>query len=421
MRVSGRVLGLVLVAMACQPSTPPPALQLAQCAPTFEIVRRPPVVLRVGEVERLSFVVEAFASCDGVQREPENVDLALLDHNGDAISRTLETSQQRAGVYELRTTFTVPATSFVTVVLSAEPSIGRIRTDVLAGRVSTAPWQGFGSSKPCLGTIDGPEGVELCLTMDELRVASSGALISSQVLALAMTRSRAWVFSTGIAEAWRFDGGTPERAGSWEFPIVPTSVHARGTRVIVAGVAETASATLTQFDEDAPPTRDVEVRGANLIDAVQFVTADDVQFGYGERLEIVDVAKLGAFVQVPQSVRASVKTVSAEGIWTMGRNGLDFEQALIKPDGGTSRVRLGPGLTLRPAPLPLCGDMVPLSEAGALQTTQGQPVLAVPVGAVDGGLELRFLQLSPQISPRWASTRWVFVTGPDGGLLRTAR
>lgn len=416
------LFGLTLLVLACQQTPKPtaPALQLVQCTPTFEFVRIPSVVLRVGEVERLSFDVEAFASCDGEQRAPDTLDLVLLDDNGDAIPRTLETSQPRNGAYELRVTFTVPPTSFVAATLSAEPSIGRLRHDIPAGRVSTAQWQGFGSS-PCIGTVDGPDGVELCLTMGELRVASSGSLISSLVQALAITRNRVWVFGPGVAETWRFDGGTPERAGSWEFPIVPTSVNARGKRVVVAGVAEQASATLTQFDEDAPPTREVEVRGANLIDAVQFVTADDVQFGYGERLETVDVSRLGPVVQVPPSNRVSLKTVSNEGIWSIGRNGLDFSVVLFRPDGGTARLRLGPALVLRPAPVPVFGDMVPASEAGALQTTQGHQVLAVPVGSSDGGLELRFLQLSPDVVPVWASSRWIFGTAPDAGLLRTPR
>ena len=447
-----RVLVLVLFATACPPPVPPsPAL--AECTSQFESLSDTPVVLRVGQVETLTFIVRAISICDGVSRDAETVVVEAADDSGRDVpvtvqqTRSLPPSLPSIG---LNVTFTAPETSSVFFRLRAEPSLGLIQRSFPVVTPMAPSWEERPIPGTCNGALEGPDGGLFCLEAPAtVRLVDGPAWRRDDVNSAAFTTDatgvvRLWLFpSAGGAEVWRLDRGVPQLAATEPLALVPTALHARGRRVVIAGTTQTNGITVTQL-EFAAQALGVRLPPGIGVGALRFVSDDDVEVARGERLDVVrpSVGMDLVFPPAPRSRFVTPVSVSVDGLWyaidTGGtRNPLlgsgggaasgNQDVQVVRPDGGVGRVaitnRLGAELgfvetSVRLPPMHLT-DVVPIWFMG--RTTTGTVVTAVPIDAPDGGLALRYLETEGTRSPMWANSRWVYGPPTPGRLLRMRR
>lgn len=445
-----KVFALALVAVACEPERPR-APDLATCTSRFVSLSESAVVLRVGQLETVTFNVQVSWNCDGQLRQPEAITVEAVDDEGRDVGvevRQTRESSPRADTVALEVTFTTPATSSVVFRLRAEPSLGLMQRSFPAVRLTTPTWDERSTPETCNGAIEGPpdSGLLFCVEANAtVRLLDGPSWMHRNVNSAAFTTDatgvvRLWLFlTTGMAEVWRFDRGLPELAGTQPAALIPTALNARGRRVVIAGATPTNSVTLLQLEFAA------EALGAALppgvqVGALRFVSDDEVEVARGERLDVVRLSAGVTNVPLPVATRQPVAPVSVgpDGLWYAidtggtstgvpgsggGSASGNQDVQVVRPDGGVARVsisnRLGTGETrVRIPPMDLT-DVVPIWLMGP--TTTGTVVTAVPFDAPDGGLALRYFETEGTAMPSWASSQWVYGPPTPGRLLRLRR
>lgn len=392
-------------------------LSLAQCVPDFE-AHLAPVVLTVGQLETITFAVQASLVCNGVSMAPDGFFVEAVDDANRPVALEVRHEVLNSRLFEVNVTLRTPETSAVHFRLRGEPSIGQHQQSVPAFHTETRSWLPLPAATGCLGLIEGPGGREVCIGLRGVSVTlQSGEVWSrSDVLAVAVTPHRLWLFGPRI-DSYRFDANEEGvLANSWPLAISPSAIDVRGEKVFVAGSLPSGVAFL-QLEESGASAGPIRVTQPLVIGAARFVSDDEVLLARGHLSDVVRPAALDGSVELTPSTtsRAFVLSASVDGVWRSD----DSQLSVTRTDGGFASAALAatPPLPMLP-PLALT-DVVPLWAAS--QTTSGALVTGVPVESPDGGLEWRYVETLDSTVPVWSSSRWLFARGQNGVLFRAPR
>lgn len=357
-------------------------MTLQRCLPTFMTDDRNRVeVLVAGRPVSLEFTVTAFLDCDFGRREAEAISVELIDDAGAPVSAQVEV--QGSGLSRsVKVAFTPQGTSSVYLRLAAEPTIGVFSRSFRVLTFTTRTWTEL-ASRSCDGLIDGPSGESLCVNDGRLEFANR----VERVDGVAVTSSMVWLVRSATLDGCFSDGGTAVQVAqsrAW-------AVAARGRRVAVSSIDA-----ITVTSEDGGVHR-LSLRGhASFVQALAFADDDTLFTSHVGGFDRVPLD--GSVPDRPFVGQSPYQTMSAEGLWSIDSN---QTLTLHRFDGGRAQT---PGFGVPPTEGFALPDRVPLLAPVAGTAV----VVGIPVPAPDGGIAIDVVELPPDLSPSWLTSKWLF-------------
>lgn len=392
------VLAVVLV-VAC--SAPPARqfeivrpLSLQRCVPTFMVVEPARAELLVAGPVTLDFIMRAFLECDFGLRDLESFSVELTDDEGSPIATQVEQELQPNMFRRVKVSFTTRGDA-AHLRLVAEPTLGVFSRSYRVIAPSTRVWTEL-PSRACDGLVDGPSGESLCV--HDRRLALAGQAI--EVDGVAVTASMVWLLRSSSLEGWFVDGGTAVRV---PLPARAWAVAARGRQVAVSSAVG-----ITVVDEGGGVRTLGLSPGASTVQALTFADDDTLlvsQPGGLDRLALDASVPARPFAGLVPAV-----TMSDEGLWSIDPNDTI---TLTRLDGGRAQAR---GFGIPPTEAFVLPDRVPLLRPGGGTVS----LIGIPVTAPDGGITVDLVQLPPQVTPSWLTSRWLFARDRSAGTLWVA-
>lgn len=384
-----RVALLMCVLVACGQEGPAKQFEivrpitLQRCVPTFMVDDRNRVeVLVTGRPVSLEFTVTSFLDCEFGRREAEAITVELIDDAGAPVAAVVE--RQPSGLSRsLKIAFTPPGAGSVHLRVAAEPTIGVFSQSFRVLTFSTRAWV-EAPARSCDGLIDGPSGESLCVNDGRLEFANRVVRVDG----VAVTSSMVWLVRSPLLEGCFSDGGTavqvPQPSRGW-------AVATRGRRVAVSSadgisVADESGGVLRLELGDRSP----------LIQAVAFADDDTLFTSHAGGLDRVPLD--GSLPERTGAHLIQYQTMSTEGLWSIDSN---ETLTLHRFDGGRAQT---PGFGVPPIEGFALPDRVPLLApvAGSIA------LLGIPVSAPDGGIAIDVVELPPDLSPSWLTSKWLF-------------
>jgi hypothetical protein len=377
---------------ACGPEPAPNFEVLRPLAPfncqrVFEPLGEPAQrVLFVGErvVLKARFVIELRCPQGPVQpdlvaAELRDDEAALVATSTSIDTRLFEVGTTRRYETTLELEFDVPATTRLSLRVSAEPAIGVVVLPFVVVPLRQRAWERLPDGVD--GLVEGPLGSAPTVVTTTGVLLPPGEVQRAEVLAA--TSSDVWLFTDDKRIRYRPDAGRSEWAS-------PRAVAASplGSSVVVSDAEGLALIT-----EDG--ARQLVAPGASPFDVLHFATEQTVTLLRGGQLVRVDLREPG---RLPPFGLQEQALSSREGLWFRRGNVL----TLVDAAGRRTAIDF-PFLMTRVLSDPR-REQVP---AGAFVDAVARHFMVVP-RRVDGGLELEVVQVPAGTSPAWATSTRLF-------------
>ncbi|MDX2012780.1 MAG: hypothetical protein SFW67_21450 [Myxococcaceae bacterium] len=382
-------------------------LLLATCGPEpasrFEILRPiapfdcqrvfmlqgalPPAALTVGDrvALALQFVIEL--RCPQGPVPPDSVDVEVRDAEGAVVASApvvqtglFEVGARRQHQTTIRLEVVVPATSRLSLRISAEPAIGVVVVPLLVFQPRVRTWRQLPDG--VTGIVEGPVG------SDPVIVGTLGVVlppgVTERAEVLAVTTSDVWLFTLDRRIRFRPDAGRSE----WVSPRT-TAASPLGSSLVVSDAEGLALIT-----EDG--ARQVVLPSASPFDVIHFANERTVTLLRGGQLMRVDLRQ--PVPLPPLGFPEQDASSSREGLWFRRGSVL----TLVDAEGRQSSIDF-PSSINRNVSVPT-RERVPV---GDFADAAGRRFMVVPRRA-DGGLELEAVQVPAGTMPYWASSTRLF-------------
>ncbi|MER2564522.1 MAG: hypothetical protein ABTQ32_27575 [Myxococcaceae bacterium] len=391
--------GLLAVVLVVGCSAPPATqfdivrpLSLQRCVPTFMVAEPARADLLVAGSVTLDFIVQAFLDCDFGVRDLESFSVELTDDDGSPISTQVEQVPVNGTTRRVSVSFTARGSGSVHLRFVAEPTIGVFSRSYRVIAPSMRVWTQV-PSRSCDGLVDGPGGESLCVNNRRLELAGQAI----EVDGVAATASLVWLLRPSSLEGWLLDGGTAVRV---PLPSRAWAVAARGHQVAVSSAVG-----ITVVDEGGGVRTLGLSPGASMVQALAFADDDTLLVSQPGGL-----ARITLDASVPARPFAGLVpavTMSGEGLWSIDSNDT---LTLTRRDGGRAQTR---GFAPPPTEGFALPDQVPLLQPGGGTVA----LVGIPMPAPDGGITVDLVQLPPQVTASWLTSRWLFARDLSAGTL----